>query len=442
MKTEAKSFKQKWKMEKTTSEITKPSGFPKRYLLVMGTFLLAVLLYVDRVCISVAKGPITSELGLSDKQMGWILSAFALGYALLQTPAGMVADKLGPRKTLAAVVTFWSIFTSLTGAAFNFISMLLARFLFGAGEAGAFPGMARATFSWIPLKERGLVTGINFSGSRLGAAFALPVVAWMVNDLGWRMAFVVLGVIGVVWAVAWYFLFRDDPESHSGISEAEKKYIIANRQSSSDEKPEKLSFGAMVKSSNMWLAMGQYFCSNFTFFFALTWLFPHLKKEYELDTMEAGFYAAAPLLFGAFGNWISGWMVDFIYAKNKWQLSRRFPAIIGFSFAAIGLIGSVYMDTAFTAVVFLSLAILGADMTLSPSWSLCVDIGKKNSGAVSGTMNMAGNVGSFLTALAFPYLQAWTGSVTPFFFIGAALNVVAILMWMNIKPQKALFAKN
>ncbi|MBT9187035.1 MFS transporter [Zobellia russellii] len=411
--------------------------FPKRYFMVAGTFLLALLLYVDRVCISVAKEPISAMLDLSDKQMGWVLAAFSLGYALFQTPAGMLSDSLGPRKVLSAIVAIWSVFTALTGAAFNFISLLIVRFLFGAGEAGAFPGMSRAIYTWIPLQERGLVTGINFSGSRLGAAFALPVVAWMIDDFGWRVSFVILGVIGVLWAVAWYVLFRDMPEEHPHVSDKEKEFILSTRQQQDTKtKAEKINMGDLLKSKNIWLAMGQYFCSNFTFFFALTWLFPHVKSEYGLNTMEAGIYTAIPLVFGAFGNWTSGALSDRIYKKGNWDMSRIVPASIGFFLAAVGLIGSIYMDTVEGAILFLSLAIFGADMTLPSSWAFCVDIGKEHSGAVSGTMNMAGNIGAFLTALAFPYLQSWTESTTPFFVVGAVLNTIAIVMWFNMKPQR------
>ena len=189
--------------------MTQTKLFPKRYFMVLGTFLLALLLYIDRICISVAKEPISTALDLSDKQMGWVLAAFSLGYAFFQTPSGILADRFGPRKILASIVTIWSGFTAITGLAWNFISLLTVRFLFGAGEAGAFPGMSRAIYSWIPLKERGIVTGINFSGSRLGAAFALPFVAWLINDYGWRFTFFLLGAIGVVWAICWYVLFRD-----------------------------------------------------------------------------------------------------------------------------------------------------------------------------------------------------------------------------------------
>lgn len=405
--------------------------------MVTGTFLLALLLYIDRVCISVAKGPISSTLDLSEKQMGWVLATFSLGYALFQTPSGIFADRFGPRKVLATIVTLWSIFTALTGAAFNFVSLLIVRFLFGAGEAGAFPGISRAVYSWIPLHERGIVTGINFSGSRLGAAFALPAVAWLISAYGWRLSFLILGVAGIAWAIVWYAWFRDNPEDHPGISEAEKNLIISTRQdSSSVNTKEKINFLSVLKSKNMWLAMGQYFCSNFTFFFALTWLFPFIKDRYQLETIEAGFYTSIPLIFGAFGNWFSGWLVDRIFKQGKWNQSRIIPASLGFLLAAIGLLGSIYMDSVAGAILFLSLAIFGADMTLPPSWAFCVDIGKKHSGAISGTMNMAGNIGAFLTALMFPYLMAWSGSTTPFFVVGAILNVLAVGFWFMMKPQQ------
>jgi ACS family glucarate transporter-like MFS transporter len=413
---------------------------PRRFLLVFGTFLLAVLLYVDRVCISTAKGPITQELQLSDKQFGWVLSAFALGYALFQTPTGMLADRFGPRRILSAVVIIWSAFTGLSGAVKSFTSLLLVRFLFGAGEAGAFSGIARAAFSWIPMKERGLVTGINFSGGRLGAAFALPLVAWTVERFGWRETFAVLMLIGFAWAAYWYFWFRDDPTQHGNIGQHELDYILANRQQAAVEEgqPAAVTASRLFRSRNLRLAMAQYFCSNFTFFFCLTWLFPHLKKTYSLDSVEAGWYAAVPLVGGALGNIFAGWLMDWIYRQGRWKLSRQAPAILGFALASIGLVASVYMNSALGAVAWLTVAIFGADMTLAPSWSFCIDIGRKNSGAVSGTMNMAGNLGSFVTGLAFPYLLDWTGNANVFFHVGAVLNLMAIGCWLMVRPERII----
>ncbi len=409
-----------------------------RYWVAVGMFLLALLLYIDRICISVAKDPIAGDLALSDKAMGWVLSAFALGYALMQVPSGMMADRFGPRKVLTGIVVFWSGLTALTGAAWNFVSLLFVRFLFGAGEAGAFPGMSRAIFSWMPLQERGIVIGLNFSGSRLGAAFALPLIAWMIGLYGWRLTFVILGGVGVVWAVLWWLAFRDTPEQHPRLSEVERTHILAHRQQSSPQEGTGLRRRQLLSSRNMWSAIGQYFCSNFTFFFALTWLFPYLKNKYGLEALEAGWYSVAPFIAGAVGNWLAGGVVDAIFRQGNWNRSRNLPAMIGFALAAVGLIGSLYMETPLGAVFFLSIAIFGADMTLPPSWALCVDIGKSHAGTVSGTMNMAGNLGSFLTALAFPYLTDWTGSVDYFFYVAAALNLIAILLWSGVKADRGL----
>jgi MFS transporter, ACS family, glucarate transporter len=413
---------------------------PTRYWLVFGMFLLSMLLYVDRVCISASKESISTELGLTGTQMGWVLSIFALGYAVFQVPSGLLADRYGPRRILSGVVTAWSLFTALTGAAQGFLSMLLCRFLFGAGEAGAFPGCARAVYSWIPKSERGVVQGVMFSGARFGAAFTLPIVAWMVGLLGWRSSFVVLGVVGVAWAIFWFVWFRDDPEDHPRISEAEKRLIMQARQDFVGEESTSapLSARTLFGSKNIWLLMGQYFASNFTFFFALSWLFSYLKDRYGLGMVQTGFYAAAPPLAGAFGNWTAGVLIDWIYRRGHWVASRRIPAVVGFSLAVIGLLASTRMPTPASAVICLSLAVFGADMTIAPSWSICIDIGRKHSGTVSGTMNMAGNLGSFVTALAFPHLLQWTGSYNPFFYTAAVLNLLAIGAWWFTRPDRRI----
>jgi ACS family glucarate transporter-like MFS transporter len=415
----------------------------KRHVLVVATFLLSLLLYVDRVCISTAKQPIIDDLGLTDTQFGWVLSAFAFGYALVQTPAGAMADKMGPRLILTAVVTAWSVFTGLTAIAWNFASMLGVRFLFGLGEAGAFPGMARAVYSWIPVQERGLVKGINFSASRLGAAITMPLLPAMIEALGWRQSFLTLMLVGFVWAAVWWFWFRDEPSEHPTISAQELDYILANRQAASADPgtaAATLSTAKILSSGNMWLMMAQYFASNFTFFFCLSWLFPYIQSTYNLAFTEAGFYAMVPLLGGAVGNVFSGWLVDKLYASGHKTWSRRLPAIVGFGLASFGLLMSVGQANITGAVTWLTIAIFGADMILAPAWSFCIDIGGAHAGKVSGTMNMAGNLGSAIVAIAFPYLLEWTGGVETFFYVGAALNAVGMLCWFAAKPGRVIGA--
>jgi len=413
---------------------------PRRALLITGTFLLSVLLYIDRACISTAKDAVCLDLGLNNEQWSWVLASFAFGYALFQTPGGALADRLGGRLVLTAVVTAWSVFTGLTAAAWNFVSLLTVRFLFGAGEAGAFPGMARVVYSWIPVQERGLVKGINFSGSRIGAALAMPGIAWLIHSVGWKLSFVVLMVVGFGWALFWWFWFRDDPRQRKGISQAELDYILANRQDANAvaTAPEPLRLGALLRSGNLWLMMGQYFGSNFTFFFSLTWLYPYVKAKYNLGAVDAGFYAMMPLLGGAAGNILSGGLVDALYRRGFSSLSRKLPAIAGFALAATGMVMSVDQVTAAGAVFWLTVAIFGADMTLSPSWSFCIDIGGKHAGAVSGTMNMAGNLGAAITALAFAYMPESSKGNEVFFYTAAALSGVAIVCWLIANPARKI----
>jgi len=283
----------------------------------------------------------------------------------------------------------------------------------------------------------------------------------MIESLGWKGSFVALMVVGFGWAAGWFWWFRNDPAEHPAVRADELQTIMANRpplqpdrqsvKPASDEvhvtDPPATSVAAsplhlskLFRSSNLWLVSLQYFSSNFTFFFCLTWLFPHLKSTYQLEGLQAGLYSAAPLVCGALGNWLSGWLVDRIYRSGAWVLSRRVPAIVGFALATIGLLGSVAADHPLVTILWFSLAIFGADMTISPSWSVCIDIGQRQAGLVSGTMNMAGNIGSFLTGLAFPYLAAWTGSNTLFFYFAAALNLVAIPIWCLIDCRRKLGA--
>jgi len=414
---------------------------PVRIILVFCTFLLTVLLYVDRACISAAKEEITTEMGFTLTQFGWIMAMFTLGYALFQTPSGKLADKYGPRMVIGTIVTVWSFLTALTGAAWNYVSMLLIRFFFGAGEAGAFPALSKVVFSWFPVKERGIVQGINFSGSRLGAAFALPLVAWMITAIGWRVSFVVFGAFGILFALLWALLFRNKPEESTALGLREKNYILANRQQPSAVKSGNLPLSKILSDGNMWLNMLQYVCSNFTFYFTLTWMFPFIREKFELTAMEAGMYSSVPLIAGAVGNWVSGLMVDYLYRKYGLVVSRRVPAIMGFILASAGMLMVVFSPSGVIAVVFLAVAVFGADMTLSPSWAFCIDVGKENAGVVSGTMNMAGNLGAFVTIIAFPYLFKWTGSYEPFFIICSILSLAAVGMWFKMNPRKTIISE-
>ncbi len=417
----------------------------QRYVLISILFFHSVNTYMDRACIASAADYIIKDLSISKEMLGLILGIFAVGYALFQVPSGWIADHLGARKALTIVVSVWSVFTALTGAARNALQMLILRFMFGVGEAGAFPGATQAFFRWLPVKERGLAHGINFSGSRLGAAFSLFLMPWLISIIGWRWTFAVNGLIGIVWATVWLIWFRDNPKDNKRINKAELDYIEQGRVSDFTATI-KTSFAEIFTSMNMSFAMLQYFASNVTFFISLTWLPSYIRNQWP-DDPNAIYYSAVPLIFAAFANWIAGSMVTGLFKKGYHVGSRRATAIVGFSLGIIGLILAIqtrnldFLTTdkaqLYWFVFCFSLATFGVDMTLSPSWAFCNDIGGANSGAVSGSMNMVGNIGAALSAITFPLLlNEETGSANAFFVLATGLNFVAIVSWCFMNPNR------
>jgi ACS family glucarate transporter-like MFS transporter len=390
----------------------------RSYGVVLALFILSMITYIDRTSISTAREPIAAELGLSDTAIGMVFSAFALGYAVIQLPAGWLADRFGPRATLAGAVGLWSILTALTGAAWSYHSLLAIRFLFGAGEAAVFPGSARAIRNWLRPEQRGRANGALFAGSRLGAAFSYPLLVWMLAVWKWRFAFFLLGVVGLIWVAGWLIWFKDVPR-HSNENCIDRPFVDEGR-----DVPAKLSAWPVS------LAMVQYFASNFTNFICLSWMLPYLKAQYHLSNSHAAFYSMAPLLLGATAQGVSGSMVDRIYASRMRPWSRRLPATIGFSLAAAGLIGVTRSHSVGLAVIAFSVAIFGADMTISPSWVFCSDVAGSRTGRVSGAMNMCGSFGALVSANAFPYLQQKTGTASVYFFVASFLDVAGILCWL------------
>lgn len=419
----------------------------QRYILILLLFFHTVNTYMDRICISAASSEIKHDLSISDQMMGYIFGIFAIGYALFQIPSGWLVDKFGPRKTLTIVVTTWSSFTILTGAAWNTVSLLVIRFLFGIGESGAFPGATRAFYTWIPANERSIAQGIFHSGARVGSALSLFLIPLLILTIGWRYTFFVLGLLGIIWAIIWYRWFRDLPSKHKSVTILENEYIskgieIQTKETTKDE----LSFAQIVTSRNMLLAMFQYIASNITFFISFTWMLPYMISKWGTT---ANYYAWIPLAIGTTAHWISGFLGNFIFSKGFISASRKLPAIVGFCLSIVGLLFTSQFgnSTPLSFVLFFSIAVFGVEMTVSPSWSFCMDIGGKQSGAVSGAMNMLGNFGSAFSAVIFPYFVAHisipyfapkTGSADSFFVFAASINLLAVIAWLFMNPQKKI----
>jgi len=402
-----------------------PARLPRsRFLVVASIFLLSWILYIDRAAISSAKAAIASELGLSDQAMGAVFSAFILGYALMQIPGGWFADRFGPRLALAGMVSLWSLFTFLTGTAHTLGPLLAVRFLFGIGEAGAFPGSARTFYNWLPASERGIANGILFSGAMIGGGISYPICAWLLGLVGWRNMFFLLAVPGFLWALLWAIFFRNHPSQP-----------VAKEDAAAGAP--RMPLSQIFRSGPLLLAMAQYFAGNFTFYIGVTWMLPYLTEHYRLSASQAANYAMVPLICGALSNWTAGLIVDFLYRAGFHAWSRRFPGILGFLLAAIGIWSVSLADSPFTAVVGFAVAIFGVELTISPSWSYCMDIGGKSSGSVSGAMNMIGNLGGFVSSNAFPFLSRITGSASAYFYAAALLNLAGAACWIQMRPRKS-----
>jgi ACS family glucarate transporter-like MFS transporter len=405
-----------------------------RYGVLAFLFAFSFLTIVDRVAISAAKSSMAAELAIGDVAFGFIFGVFALGYALGQVPSGWAADRFGPRAFLAAIVIAWSLFTGFTALVVAVPMLVAVRLLFGVAEAGIYPTASRAIYSWIPPRDRGGAQGLLFVGSRLGAAFGLSVVSAAMAVAGWRGTFWALAVLGVVLALAWHRWFRDTPGEKASVSSAELAYIQSGqaaetRAGASGRRP--------LWDRNAILLGVQYFASNFTFFIAFTWLLPYLQSRYALGPAEAGAYASVPLYFGAAGNWLSGTLVDAIYRRGYRRQSRLVPAMAGFALGIVGLLAAPSMPSVVGAVLCFSVATLGVDMTLSPSWTSCQDLAGPRTGLLSGAMNMVGNLGSFVSSIMFPLLLEATGTAGAYFYLAAALNLIGIGCWSRIDPHRA-----
>jgi ACS family glucarate transporter-like MFS transporter len=427
---------------------------------------VSFLTILARVGISGAKIEMARDLGISDVTFGVVFGAFAFGYAVFMLPSGLLADRWGPRKSLALSVFFWSFFTLCTGLVSGIATLISIRFLFGLAEAGVFPQATRAVHNWTLPRERGLALGLLNTGSRLGAAFGLAVTPLCVARLGWRESFVLLGILGAVWSAVWYAWFRDAPAANNpspapsrervsrdgalfsrggqgeGVpnTEALPVFMEPNQPANPNRAAArgKFPWQAFLRSRNFYLIIYQYFACNFAFFICFSWLLPFLKTRFALTPAQAGLYASIPLYAGALATWSGGAAVDWIYQRGRLKASRAVPAIAGFALSVVTLCVAPYMHSPGWFIACFALMTFGVDVTLSSSWTVCCDVGVEYSGTLSAAMNTLGAMGSLASSLLFPLLMNWTGNVKAYFYIAAVLNVIALVCWKYIDPARTL----
>jgi MFS transporter, ACS family, glucarate transporter len=478
---------------------------PTRVRLGVLTFIssLSILTYLDRTCISRVQDNIKGDLGFDDAQMGLVFGAFKIGYGLFEVPAGWMGDTWGPRRVLTRIVLWWSLFTALTGSIgwlsgaresslslfywqmpVLFLLMLLVRFLFGCGEAGAYPNLARVVGTWFPFHERGRAQGVIWVFARLGGAIAPVVIGQLTGLIGWQQAFWVFGVAGLIWCVAFYAWFRNTPEEMPSCNAKERElirgYTPEFHKPAADHVPpaqaertkadvtavaarlphtpapalipaaERHTFppvGRLLASPTMWALCTAGVFVNFAWYFFPTWQPRYFKDRFGISMKDSELLTGLPYLCGALGAFVGGSLSDHlirITGSRRW--GRALVGLAGFGGAGLCAFCLLLVNEAWQAVVLLCLVFLINDLAVPVIWAAATDISGRFAGSVSAIVNTAGCIGAFLSpALIGNLLHTTQGQVLPdqlwvFIFTGLACAwVISGLAWLFIDASRMIF---
>jgi ACS family glucarate transporter-like MFS transporter len=407
-----------------------------RYTVLAMAVLLAAVTYLDRVCISITAPAMMRDLGLSQVQMSFVFSAFTLAYGMFEIPTGWWGDRVGTRRVLTRIVTWWSAFTMLTGAVFNYPSLLLTRFLFGIGEAGAWPNVAITFSRWFPLSERGTVQGIFFMGAHLAGGVTPLLVTQLRRYLGWRTLFVMFGSVGLVWAVAWYRWFRDSPEEHASVGALERAYIESGRTAGHLRHFGRTEWKRLLANRTVVFLCLMYFTQVYGFYLYITWLPTYLNESRGFSSVRLGVLAGLPLTLSAIADVLGGVTTDAMVRRFGLRLGRA--TVGGGSLAAAGafMIAGTFVANPVLAAVLISLAAAASNFLLGAAWGTCLDIGGNQSGVVSAAMNTAGQVGGFLSPLLVGFVVQHTGNWSAPLYVTGVLYLLGALCWCWIDPRR------
>jgi MFS transporter, ACS family, glucarate transporter len=427
-----------------------------RWRLVIWLFVLSAISYLDRVNISIAGSALADEYHLRQIRLGWVFSAFLLGYALFQTPGGWLVDRFGPRRLLTVGVLWWGVFTALTaslptkvwGAVFFFV---LVRFLLGAGESIIYPASNQFVSQWVPPQERGIANGMIFAGVGAGAGIAPTLVTYVMRQYGWRASFWVSALIGLCAGVVWYLIARDKPEQHPAVSSSELALIRASRAPAVSPGPvlqdsahlEKASqaphvpWRSIIASKSILAVTASYFCFGYVAWIFFSWFYIYLAKVRGMDLKSSALYGTLPPLAMVACSLSGGAINDALSRSRGKRVGRCGVAFSGLLLAAAFLVlGSRAASPAVTGVV-LSGGAGALYLSQSSYWSVTADIAGDNAGVASGFMNMGAQFGGALTASLTPAIAqryGWSSS----FLVAAVLSVVGAMAWLLVDPERRL----
>lgn len=433
-----------------------------RYIVLAFLCALAFLSYLDRVCIARAQVDIQRDLHISDIQMGWVLSIFWLAYALFEIPGGWMGDRFGARSTLSRIVLAWSAFTALSGAATGFATLLLYRLLFGAGEAGAFPNMARVQSRWFPARLRAWAGGILWLSARWGGAFSylifgyllagfesptfrngvghISALHWLQSAPSWRLGFWSMGLVGLAWTAAFFFWFRDNPADKASVNQAELDLIRSDPGNApSDETHDGAHvWAALFASPSLWALALAYLCISFGWSFFVSWMPRYLLDVHHLSFKGSQTMDVLPMFCGGISCLIGGALSDGLVRLTGWtRFGRAIFPITGYLTAAVAMFAIRLTHTPGQAIFLMCLASAANDFGQGACWTTVIGIGGLYAGTAFGFMNMVGNVGNLQPVVGALIFHHFGWNVL--FAVYAGVYFAAACLWLGIDPRKRFY---
>jgi ACS family glucarate transporter-like MFS transporter len=429
--------------------LPRPEKSNVRWLLIFWMFTLSAVAFLDRVNTSIAGSSIASAYHLSNVQLGWVFSALLWGYALFQTVGGRLADRVGPRRVLAAGVIWWGIFTALTaaipaGISNAFILFIATRFLLGAGEAVMYPASNQFVARWIPTQERGIANGWIFAGVGAGAGLSPPLITYLMLNYGWRASFWVCSGLGLIAGAVWYVLARDTPAEHPFVSADELALIRAGLAadteagtSAPERKPELVPWSRVFASREVLAVTLSYFSFGYVAWIFFSWFYIYLAQVRGLNLKASARYATLPFLAMAVGCAVGGAVSDRLTRSHGPRLGRCVLAAVVMVGASIFLVLGSQVESARLASVVLAGGAGALYLAQSSFWSVTADIAGRSSGSVSGFMNTGAQIGGAVTASLTPWIAAHFGWTTSF-LVAAGLCLLAAGAWLLVDPRRSL----
>ncbi len=371
---------------------------PKTRWLMIGMCLLAnTINYIDRANLAVAAPIMQHELGFNSATMGFVLGGFFWTYAIMQMPFGWFADRVGARISLTIAVVWWSIFTALTAVARGITTLMGCRLLLGIGEAGAYPSMAKVAANWFPSSERGLASSIFDSGSRIGAALSLPLVAWIISISNWETSFIATGALGVIWAVFWVIIYRD-PERHPSVTPEQLAALRAGRSTKMADMP-KVPWSSLFRYRTIWGMMIGFFCLNFVIYFFITWFPTYLVDARGFSLKQLGTLGLLPGLASIPCGWLGGFTSDWLYRRGWSLTAARKTCLVGGMLMSSIITLSVFAPNVYVALLCFAIAYGSLAFTAASIWSLPGDVAPTPAhvASIGGIQNFASNLAGIVT---------------------------------------------